>query len=443
MRITASDVALWAGGTIVGPDPNATATGVSFDSRTLVEGQAFVAVSGARDGHSFLVDAARSGAPFALVHRGRARPGITCVEVDDTVGALAAVARGVRESLGRRNGTAIVGVTGSVGKTSTKNFVHAVLSVGFRSAHAAAGSFNNDLGLPATVINAPDDCDAMVLEMAMRGHGEIARLCSIAQPNVAVVTLIGDAHSDRVGGIEGVARAKGEIIECLAPDGTAVVNLDDPWMPSLVARRPEGASVVTFGVHSDSDVRFVVHDRDDDGCVTSEFVHGASRATCTVPLPGDHMAANAAAAVAVGVSLGLGLDECVAAIPRAAPESGRMRWVSGRDGLRVLDDSYNANSSSMFAALDVLSTVPAPRRVAVLGLIAEVSDAPAVHRAVADRARALGVELLALETDLYGVTPSTLDDVERAIEGSAPGTTVLVKGSRIADTGRVVTMLSR
>lgn len=443
MRITASDVSLWAGGTIVGPDPNAVATGVSFDSRTLVEGQAFVAVTGARDGHQFLVDAARTGASFALVHRGRSIPDITCVEVDDTVVALASIARAVREHLGRRNGTAIVGITGSVGKTSTKNFVHSVLSAGFRSTHAAVGSFNNDLGLPVTVINAPDDCDAMVLEMAMRGHGEIARLCSIAQPNVAVVTLVGDAHSDRVGGIEGVARAKGEIIECLAPDGTAVVNLDDPWMPALVDRRPEGASVVTFGAHPDADVRFEVHDRDDDGRVTAEFVHGASRATCTVPLPGDHMVANAAAAVAVGVSLGLGLEVCAAAIPRSAAESGRMRWVSGRDGLRILDDSYNANSSSMFAALEVLAAVPSPRRVAVLGLIAEVSDAAAVHRAVADRARVLGIELFALETDMYGLTPSTLDDVAAAVEGSPPGTTVLVKGSRVADTGRVVTMLSR
>lgn len=442
MRITASDVAHWASGDVIGPGSDAVAHGVSFDSRSLMPGQAFVAVAGSRDGHQFLAAAAAAGAPFAMVARGRSVRDLVCVEVEDTVVALADVARRAREELGRRNGTAVVGITGSVGKTSTKNLVRAVLESGFRSAHGAIGSFNNDLGLPVTIVGAPDDCDAMVLEMAMRGHGEIARLCAIARPNVAVVTLIGDAHSDRVGGVEGVARAKGEIVEGLDPAGTAVVNLDDPWMPTLVQRRPPDAAVVTYGRHPDSDVRFEIVDRDELDHPTVEFVHGRGRARCVVPLPGDHMAANSAAAVAVGVSLGMSLEASVGAIPGASAEPGRMCWVRGRGGVRVLDDSYNANSSSMNAALGVISRVRATRRVAVLGMIAEVAEPSVVHRAVAERATSLGIEVLALETDLYGLPAMSMDEVDRRLADAGSDTVVLVKGSKVADTGRVVTMLA-
>lgn len=443
MRITATDAALLASGHLVGPTPESVGDGISFDSRQIRRGQAFVAISGARDGHDFLDDAVRNGASFLIVGRGRSLPGVTCVEVDDTIVALADLARGLRQRLSDRNQTAVVGITGSVGKTTTKNMVREVLVSGFASAHGAWGSFNNDIGLPVTIINAPDDCEAMVLELAMRGHGEISRLCTVAQPTVAVVTLIGDAHSDRVGGIEGVARAKGEIFEGLAVGGTAVVNRDDPWMPTLVRRCPQSASVVTFGAHHDADVRYEIIGRDDQGRAVAQFIHGGSRESCVVPLPGDHMVSNAAAAVAVGVSLGVGLNRCVTALATVEGEPGRMRWFDGRGGLRVLDDSYNANSSSMLAALDAVAATGGPRRVAVLGAIAEVADSEAVHRAVIERAEVLGVEVLILETDKYGIEPLSLADVVARLTEMDPGTVVLVKGSRAARTDRVVSELVR
>lgn len=442
MRITASDTAHWANGALTGPECPEPAEGISFDTRTLAAGQAFIAVRGQRDGHGYLDDAVSRGARFLVVERGRSIEGATCVEVDDTVGALAAVARGARDVLAARNRTAVVGVTGSAGKTSTKNMVRAVLGSGFRAAHGAVGSYNNDLGLPSTIINAPDACDAMVLELAMRGFGEIARLCRVCRPNVSVLTVIGDAHSDRVGGIEGVARAKGEILEGMDPAGTAVVNLDDPWTPSLLTRLPAGAAVVTYGRGGDADVRWEITARADDGRATATFAHGGASAACEVPMPGDHMVGNAAAAIAAGIALGLDLRACVASLPSAVGEPGRMQWVTGRAGLRILDDSYNANSSSMLAALEVVAGVPAEERIAVLGVIAEVAEPSVAHRAVASRAAELGIEVLPLETDLYGAPGMSLEAVIAAVGDRGAGTVLLAKGSKVAGTGRVVRALS-
>lgn len=442
MRITAEDIGNWASGEVNGAARNTVADGISFDTRGLRPGQAFVAVKGDRDGHDFCAEALNRGASVLVVGRGRSIADAPCVEVEDTIGALADVARGVRERLRIRNGTHVVGITGSAGKTSTKNMVHSILSAGFVSAHGAQGSYNNDLGLPTTMINAPEDCDAMVLELAMRGHGEIARLCRISHPTVAVLTVIGDAHSDRVGGVEGVARAKGEIVEGMESDGTVVANLDDPWTPTLLARRSTDSSVLSYGRNPRSDLVYRIVSRQPDGRVDAEFSHGLSTHRCLIPLPGDHMASNAAAAVAVGVCLGMDLVTCVEALSGASGEPGRMQWVNGRGGLRILDDSYNANTSSMMAALETIAAMPAARRVAVLGLVAEVSEPEQVHRDIARRARELGIELLALETDLYGVTPHAPDDVVDALAGSDAGTVLLVKGSRIADTGRVVRRLT-
>lgn len=442
MRITARDMAHWGSGVVAEAHENAVAEGISFDSRSLSAGQAFVAVRGGRDGHGYLPDAIAAGASVLLVEHGRGVAGFPCVEVDDTLAALASIARGVRGVLGARNNTAVVGITGSAGKTSTKNMVRSVLGAGFASVQAPTGSFNNDLGVPVTIINAPDGCTAMVLELAMRGHGEIARLCAISRPTVALLTVIGDAHSDRVGGIEGVARAKGEILEGMDPAGTAVVNLDDPWTPVLLRRVPSGATVVTYGRDPGADVRFRIVARGPDARARAEFVHGQRAVTGSVPLPGDHMASNAAAAVAAGVSLGMDLGTCVEGLSGAVGEPGRMQWTRSRNGMRILDDSYNANTSSVLAALEVVAATEATRRVAVLGIIAEVSEPERVHAAIARHAADLGIELLALETDLYGVPSRTVDEVREVLAGCGEDCVLLVKGSRVADTGRVIDALS-
>ena len=233
MRITALEVADCTGGTVTGID--AIATGISFDTRTLERGQAFVAVVADRDGHEFVTASRDAGAAFAIVNRGHSVDGITCVEVDDTSAAVTAIGVMCRARLDSTAAGRVVGVTGSAGKTSTKDFIVAVLGSSFGRAHGAYRSFNNDMGVPVTIANAPDGCDALVLEMGMRGFDEITRLCGVGRPDIGVVTIVGDAHGDRVGGIEGVARAKAELVRALSPDGTAVLNADDPRVAAMAA----------------------------------------------------------------------------------------------------------------------------------------------------------------------------------------------------------------
>ncbi|MEY2966198.1 MAG: putative UDP-N-acetylmuramoyl-tripeptide:D-alanyl-D-alanine ligase, partial [Actinomycetota bacterium] len=279
---------------------------MSFDSRHLLSGQAFVAVrSDSGDGHDHLAAAASAGAPWALVERGLSHPALPCVEVDDTLVALGQIASHCRERLDASCGTRIVGITGSAGKTTTKDLVHAVLARGYPGAEASANSLNNDIGLPVTLANADEKCPALVVEMGMRGFGEIARLCRLARPSIAVVTIVGDAHSERVGGIEGVARAKSEIVEGLAPGGTAILNADDARVIAMASLH--SGRTVSYGASASADVRFAVESRDSFGRARVSFAHGGALSATQVPFPGDHMASNAAAAVAVGLACGMAL----------------------------------------------------------------------------------------------------------------------------------------
>ena len=436
MRISASEVARITNGRLVGAD--AIANGISFDTRTLLSGQVFVAVLGERDGHEHLVAAAEAGAAFAIVSTGRSVPHLPCVETPDTVVALGQIANDCRVRLSSTLENRVIGITGSAGKTSTKNMVFAVLSSRWVFPHAATASLNNDIGLPATIINAPDNCDALVLEMGMRGFGEITRLCDIAQPMISVVTNVGDAHSDRVNGIEGVAKAKSEIVAALGVDGVAVVNADDERVKamSLLAK----GRVVTFGTSTDADVRVDLISTNDKGIVTASFSYAGSSHVGVVPLPGAHMMLNAAAAVAVGITCGVSLSNAVSALENTVSETGRMQWHASETGLRVIDDSYNANTSSMMAALKVLTGVRASQRIAVLGQMAEIADAAESHRSIARFCLDNNIELFALETDMYGTDALSVEDVIRRVSDNAD-TVVLVKGSRSARTERVVKAL--
>ena len=442
MRIGAEVVARVTSGRLVasGGDASVEADGIWFDTRSLRDGQAFVALVGdANDGHDHLADAAERGAPWALVGRGRAHPSLVCVEVDDTLVGLAELARHCRERIVATCGTRVVGITGSAGKTTTKDLVHAVLSRGFPGARASENSLNNDIGLPVTIANVADDCPALVLEMGMRGFGEIDRLCRVARPSIAVVTIVGDAHSERVGGVDGVARAKGELVAALDDAGTAVLNADDPRVAAMATLNR--GRTVTYGCGPGADVRWSVVSRDGLGRATVRFEHDGATATATVPWPGDHMASNAAAAVAVGVVCGMSLDECAGGLEDAVTAPGRVQWLEA-GGFRVLDDSYNANTSSMLAALDTLAATGVARPVAVLGAMAEIDDPVAAHATVAAKARELGISLVALETDLYGVPGSDLARVVEQVRNERPDA-VLVKGSRASRTERVIEALNR
>jgi UDP-N-acetylmuramoyl-tripeptide--D-alanyl-D-alanine ligase len=419
MRFRASDVAAATGGRLVGPDVEID--GASFDTRTLNRGQLFVPLLADRDGHEFIDHALGAGAAAYLTSR-PAGSG-TAVEVADTLKALMDLATHQRRTF---DGT-VIGITGSVGKTSTKDMVWKALSTSRRTT-ANERSFNNEQGLPTTILNRPDDVEVMVLEMGMRGFGEIEALCRIAEPHVGVVTRVAEAHSDRVDGIEGVARAKAELIAALPSHGMAVLNADDHRvrrMSSLTA-----ASSITFGesVHADVRIRDIVLDDLARPAFVVDTPWGSVEVTLSIS--GRHMAVNAAAALAcVGVAGGH-LELGAAALAEVGLTALRMQVERSVSGGLIVNDSYNANPTSMRAAIDALLDLPANRRVAILGVMAEISDTEAEHRSIARYAAERDVELIAVGTELYGVAPCAAEQFEEW--SAASGLAVLVKGSRVA-----------
>jgi UDP-N-acetylmuramoyl-tripeptide--D-alanyl-D-alanine ligase len=408
-------------GRLVGPDVDIA--GAAFDSRAVQPGQLFVPIVAGRDGHEFIGAAVAAGAAAYLTSRGPAVSAVPAIEVVHTGDALMALAGWARDRLP----AVVVGITGSVGKTSTKDFVAAAVAPG-RRVWANERSFNNEQGLPVTILGAPDDTEALVLEMGMRGFGEIARLCAIARPQVGVVTGVAAAHTERVGGIEGVARAKGELVVALPVDGTAVLNVDDAAVAAMARRT--GARVVKFGRSPDADVR--IEHLQLDAMARPSFQARTPWGTVTVTLgvTGAHMAMNAAAALTVAGVLGVDLDASAHALAEATVSAMRMQVVTTRGGGVVINDAYNANPTSMRAALEALADLEAGRRVAVVGLMAELDEPGPAHREVTARAEELGIELIAVGTDRYGVPPRDAVEVVSALAPVPVGTAVLVKASR-------------
>lgn len=428
MRFRASDVAAATGGRLVGLDVDID--GVSFDSRSLRPGQLFVPIVDQRDGHDFVEGALASGAAAYLTSR--APVGGTAIEVDDTLQALMRLATDRR----RHTDATVVGITGSVGKTSTKDLAWAALGASRRT-WANERSFNNDQGLPTTILNAPADTEVLVLEMGMRGFGEITRLCGIAAPTIGIVTRVAEAHSDRVGGIEGVAKAKAELVDALPANGIAILNGDDHRVLAMASRC--AGSSITFGEGDHVDVRAV--DVQLDHLARASFTVVTPWGTVPVQLgvSGRHMVSNAAAALACVGAVGGDVQAGAAALADVALTAMRMEVVTAESGATVLNDSYNANPTSMRAAIDALVALPAERRVAIVGVMAEIIDPEAEHLAIVGYARDRGVEVIATGTDLYGITP--VDDPAAALGTVGVGTAVLVKGSRVAGLERVARAL--
>jgi UDP-N-acetylmuramoyl-tripeptide--D-alanyl-D-alanine ligase len=426
VRFRASDAAAGIGGRLIGPD--VVVDGASFDSRTTLPGQLFVPIVAERNGHEFIGAARERGAVAQLTSEADPfRRDGTAIEVADTAEALLALAAWAR----RRLDATVVGVTGSVGKTSTKDLMAAACGAGRRTT-ANERSFNNEQGLPVTILNAPDDTEVLILEMGMRGFGHIAQLCEIARPDIGVITMVGEAHTELVGGLDGVARAKGELVEALPASGTAVLNADDERV--LAMRTRTGARVLTFGTTGDVRVSAVEFDAVARARFRVDTPWG--RGTTRLAVPGLHMVTNAAAAIAVAGLVGVDLADALDALSSAVVSGMRMEVIIAPSGATVVNDAYNANPTSMRAALDALAAMDARRRVAVLGLMAEIEDPVPAHRAVAERAAQLGVQVITSGTDLYGVEP--VDDVVAALGPLGQGDVVLVKASRAAGLERVV-----
>jgi UDP-N-acetylmuramoyl-tripeptide--D-alanyl-D-alanine ligase len=291
-----------------------------------------------------------------------------------------------------------------------------------------------------TILGAPADTEVLVLEMGMRGLGEIARLCAVGRPDIGVVTSVAPSHTELVGGIEGVARAKGELVEALPASGTAVLNADDERVAAMADRTSAG--VVTFGVTDAADVRISGLALDERARPRFDVHTPWGSAPVALAVSGAHMAHNAAAALAVAGVMGVDLDAAAAALSDAAVSSMRMQLLTAPAGGLVINDAYNANPTSMLAALDALGAVAAARRIAVLGGMAELDDPDAGHRAVAARAAELGVELIAVGTDRYGVAPIGEDEAVRAIGPIDGDTAVLVKASRAFGLDRLAARLA-
>ncbi|MHB9862470.1 UDP-N-acetylmuramoyl-tripeptide--D-alanyl-D-alanine ligase [Streptomyces sp. YIM S03343] len=425
------------------PDPSAQITGpVVRDSREVVPGSLFAAFTGERvDGHDFAADVVAAGAVAVLA----ARPvGVPAIVVDDVQTALGALARHVVTRLG----ATVVALTGSAGKTSTKDLIAQVLR---RKAPTVftPGSLNNEIGLPLTALTATEETRFLVLEMGARGLGHIRYLAGLTPPGIGLVLNVGTAHIGEFGGREQIAEAKGELVECLPEDGTAILNADDPLVRAMATRTK--AKVLLFGESGEADVRAENVRLMDTGQPAFRLHTPSGCSDVTMRLYGEHHVSNALAAAAVAHELGMSADEIAVALSEAESLSRwRMEVTERPDGVTIVNDAYNANPESMRAALRALAAMGGERRTwAVLGKMAELGDeALAEHDAVGRLAVRLNVSKLvavggreaawlqlgAYNEGSWGEESVHVSDAQAAVDllrsELRPGDVVLVKASR-------------
>jgi len=434
-------IAAVTGGQILHNGADVVVSGYSTDSRTLQPGDLFVPLRGERfDGHDYLAQAVRNGAAACLSEEVVAGLTIPVVQVRDTLKALGDLAQAVRQ----RFAGPVIGVTGTSGKTTTKEMLAAILArtgPGLKS----AGNFNNLIGVPLTLFGLCEDHRWAVIEMGMSARGEIARLAQVAAPQLGVITNVGAGHLENLGGLSGVARAKGELFIALPPGGTALVNADDPQVSQLPLAN--GVRRVLFGVHPEAQVRasdiLAI-----DGGVRFTLHLPETALPVQLPVPGRHNVQNALAAAAAAWVLEVSTADIAAGLAEFRPCPGRMELLHLPGELLVLEDSYNANPLSMGAALDALDDLGRTgRRLAVLGDMLELGPAARdLHREVgtlvaerADWLFTLGemAREIAAGAEAGGLPPgrifcaATVDElVGRLREVLHPGDRLLVKGSR-------------
>ena len=451
IELTLAEIAAAVGGTVRDADPHTVVTGaVEYDSRKIGPGGLFVAVPGEHvDGHDFAEAAVAQGAVAVMCTRRVAAPRI---EVADPIAALTALATEVA----RRLDATVIGITGSSGKTSTKDLLASVLANAGPTV-AALGSANNELGHPYTVLRADSSTMFLVLELGARGVGHIRHLTEIARPQIGVVLNVGSAHIGEFGTREAIAQAKGELVEALPPEGVAALNADDELVAAMAERTH--AHVVEYGMAAHADVRATDVHLDDLGRPAFTLHAAGASAQVELKLVGSHHVSNALAAASVALSVGMTIDTVADALGAAVAASRWRMEVSERaDGVVVINDAYNANPESMNAALDALVAVAAPRggrTIAVLGQMAELGpDEAAAHEAIGRRAAQLSIarviavgetaraiaDAAALEGSWHGEA-SRVPDADAAIEllrnELEPGDVVLVKASRAASLERV------
>jgi UDP-N-acetylmuramoyl-tripeptide--D-alanyl-D-alanine ligase len=442
--LTLAEIAELTGAELVGADPDVRVTGeIEFDSRKVRSGGLFLAFPGEKvDGHNYAGVAMAAGAVAVL--GSRPVQGVPMLVVPDALTAIGRLARGVRDRLPELT---VIGITGSSGKTTTKDMISQVL------AHrgpvvAPVGSFNTELGLPYTMLRATSDTRYLVLEMGARGIGHIRYLCDIARPDIGVVVNVGVAHLGEFGSVEVIATAKSELIAALGPDGLAVLNADDPRVRAMAAISP--ARAVLAGQAMDAAYRADGVELDARGRPAYDLIVGDQRARVQLAVAGRHQVGNTLLAAAVAGELGMAVPDIAAALGDLGVVSKRRMDVFDRaDGVTVIDDSYNANPASTAAALRALTEMGRGRRtIAVLGYLAELGEYErAGHEEVGRLAAELGVDLLVVvgqpaapigagagSVASWGGKSVLVTDQDAAVavlrDALRPGDVVLVKGSR-------------
>ena len=447
--LTLSQIAQLAGAWLSSGEGTVVINKVSTDSRTIKPGELFVALRGENfEGHDFVEAAAKAAATGALVDlnwAGSVPNNFVLLRATDTLQAYQTLAANYRRSLALK----VLAITGSNGKTSTKDFAAAVLGRRFRVTKTEA-NFNNHVGLPRTILEATSEDEVAVWEIGMNHPGEIAALSKIAAPDAAIITNIGVAHIEFMGSREAIAIEKGALAEAVEPHGTLILNADDPFSEGIAART---RGRVVFAGTTDGALRTIEIRQSADG---AEFtiVEGAHRCRAQLPVAGSHMVQNALLAVAAGRAFGLSIEECAAGLASAPLTKARLQ-IKEIGGVQFLDDSYNANPDSMKAALRTLVELDAEgKRIAVLGEMRELgAESQRGHREVGETAATLGVnqlitigdaaELIAEAARTAGLNKvssagSTGEAARLLGEIAEPGDLVLIKGSRAARTEEVI-----
>lgn len=450
MMFTLPKILQATGGRHVGGPSAGIFAGVGIDSRTIDAGQLFVAIRGERhDGHAFLPAVVARGVKGVVVdEKGAALidpaalqdAGVACVVVADTLRALGALANHLR----LRRAIPVVAITGSNGKTTTRRMTSLVLAQQFNTL-ASRGNFNNEIGVPLTLFNLTAAHQAAVLELGMNHPGEIDRLGAICRPTVGIITTVGPCHLEFLGSLEGVARAKGELIGRVDPEGTVVLNRDDPHVAALA--RDCGRQVLFFGTAADCRVR-AEHIAAAETGMAFDLVLPDERVHVRLATPGRFMVSNALAAAAAGYLLGVPANSIKAGLEQFAPEKGRLQVRTTAGRVHLIDDTYNANPASMQAAIETLNALRQGRPgIIVVGDMLELGDQAAqFHQDLGRQAAAAGVFRLyahgpqaaavrrgalaagmAADAVRIGTKEAIVDDLIRHL---APEQWVLVKGSR-------------
>src|SRR5438552_2999408 len=383
-------IAKFAGAEVSSGDSKVSIGKISTDSRRLKRGELFVALHGENfDGHNFVESAAKAGAAGAIVDsswKGKVPENFALIRVKDTLQAYQKLAANYRKSLSLK----VVAITGSNGKTSTKDFAAAVLARRFQVTKTE-GNFNNHVGLPRTILEATSRDEVAIWEIGMNHQGEVAALAKLAEPDVAIITNIGVAHIEFMGSREAIATEKGALVEAVGAEGTVILNGDDPFTNSIAGRAR--AKVILAGTTTGT-IRAGEISQTENG-TDFTILEGAHRCRAQLPVPGLHMVQNALLAVAVGRVFGLSLEDCAAGLV-AAPLARARLQIRQIHGVQFIDDSYNANPDSMKAALRTLVELDTDgKRIAVLGEMKELgSESEHAHREVGKTAAALEVDHL-------------------------------------------------